>query len=147
MVKLLRAFFMLALRALVLQPWVRLWRGSGVTGEQRFLAAFSPEGLLPYSARERDELSSFSACVSCGLCDAVCPLPGTVPLRDFGGPSLFARAYSRSTPQLGSLRAPLAVLDGCGTCSLCQGACPRGVPLLRIFAFTRRKLAELDEAT
>ena len=67
-------------------------------------------------------------------------------MREWRGPSLFALAYSRATPELPGLRAPVALLDRCGSCSLCQNACPRGVPLLAIFAFTRRKLVEMDAA-
>jgi Fe-S oxidoreductase len=42
------------------------------------------------------------------------------------------------------LRGPVALLDLCGTCTRCRDICPRGVPLLDIFAFTRRKLAQVD---
>jgi Fe-S oxidoreductase len=38
----------------------------------------------------------------------------------------------------------VALLDLCGTCTRCRDICPRGVPLLDIFAFTRRKLAQVD---
>ena len=38
----------------------------------------------------------------------------------------------------------IAALDGCGPCHACQDVCPRSVPLLDIFAFTRRKLEEVD---
>jgi Fe-S oxidoreductase len=62
------------------------------------------------------------------------------------GPSLFAIAYSRATPELPHLRAVIGTLDACGTCQACQVVCPRGVPLLDIFAFTRRKLLEVDAA-
>ena len=40
----------------------------------------------------------------------------------------------------------IATLDACGVCHACQDVCPRAVPLLAIFAFTRRKLAEVDAA-
>jgi Fe-S oxidoreductase len=69
-----------------------------------------------------------------------------VPASEWRGPSLFALAYSRATPELVHLRASIALLDRCGTCRLCQDSCPRRVPLLDIFAFTRRKLAEVDAA-
>ena len=96
------------------------------------------------SAGERADLSRFSGCVNCGLCDAVCPLVGRTPAEEWRGPSLFALAYSRATPELPHLRVAIAALDGCGPCHACQDACPRAVPLLDIFDYTRRKLAEVD---
>ena len=146
MINVLRALFMLALRALVLQPLSRL-RGKQ-HGRLLFLESYAPEGLVPYSPSERAALPRFSGCVNCGLCDAVCPIMGMgrAPLRDWRGPSLFALAYSRATPGLPALRAQVKLLDLCGTCTLCQAACPRGVPLLEIFAFTKRKLLEVDAA-
>ena len=50
-------------------------------------------------------------------------------------------AYSRTPSQA----AAVACATG-GTCSACQQICPRSVPLLEIFAFTRRKLAQVDAA-
>jgi succinate dehydrogenase/fumarate reductase-like Fe-S protein len=138
----LLALLRLALRALVLHPLQVVFVSRASRGKARFLQNYAVEGLVPYSADERAALPGFSGCVNCGLCDAVCPI-----LSDsFRGPSLFALAFSRATPELRALRAAVGALDGCGTCRLCQQTCPRAVPLLDIFAFTRRKLAEVDAA-
>src|SRR5207237_809118 len=40
----------------------------------------------------------------------------------------------------------IGTLDACGVCHACQDVCPRAVPLLDIFAFTQRKLLEVDAA-
>jgi succinate dehydrogenase/fumarate reductase-like Fe-S protein len=145
-VKRVLALLLLGLRALVLHPLAQLFTPPERKGKRRFLANYAPEALVPMSAGDRAELPSFSGCVNCGLCDAVCPLVGRGELQDWRGPSLFAIAYSRATPELPHLRAVIATLDDCGVCHACQDVCPRAVPLLAIFAFTRRKLAEVDAA-
>jgi succinate dehydrogenase/fumarate reductase-like Fe-S protein len=138
----LLALFFLAWRAIVLHPIRSLL--AGPRGRERFLLNYAPEALVPYSAQDRAALPRFSGCINCGLCDAICPLMPILPKRQWRGPSVFAVAYSRATPELRHLRAPIALLDKCGTCSACQQICPRGVPLLEIFAFTRSKLAQVD---
>jgi succinate dehydrogenase/fumarate reductase-like Fe-S protein len=145
-VKRLVALLLLGLRALVLHPFRALFTPAARKGKRGFLANYGPEALVPMSAGDRAELWRFSGCVNCGLCDAVCPLVGRLPPADWRGPSLFALAYSRATPELPHLRATVSALDGCGPCHACQDICPRAVPLLAIFAFTRRKLAEVDAA-
>ena len=107
MIRRLIALFFLAWRAVVLHP-IRSAL-AGPQGKQRFLDNYAPDALVPYSARDRALLPTFSGCIQCGLCDAVCPLIPRLPRAQWRGPSLFAVAYSRATPELPHLRT---VADG-----------------------------------
>ena len=144
--KKLIALALLGLRALLLHPLRQLFTPAERKGKRRFLANYAAEALVPMTAQDRTELPRFSGCINCGLCDAVCPLVGRAAPEDFRGPSLFALAYSRATPELPHLRRVISALDECGSCHVCQDVCPRAVPLLEIFAFTKRKLLEVDAA-
>ena len=142
--KRLFAFFLLGLRAVFLHPVRQLFTPADRKGKAGFLRNYAPEALVPATRQDRADLVRFTGCVNCGLCDAVCPLVSKLPPSEWRGPSLFALAYSRASPELPHLRGPVALLDLCGTCTRCRDICPRGVPLLDIFAFTRRKLAQVD---
>ncbi len=143
--KRLYAYFRLALRALLLHPLRELFTPQGRKGPARFLANYAPEGLLPYSAEERARLASFMTCIACGLCDLVCPIPARAGREKFPGPSLVARAYSRATPDLVKIGPALAYVDACAECRLCEAVCPRRVPLVEMFEFSKRKLAQQSE--
>jgi len=145
MLKRLRAYLLLALRAVLWHPLRVLFTPAAQQGKARFLANYAGDGLVPYSPEERVQLPRFGGCINCGVCDTVCPLVGAVA--GFRGPSAVAISYSRATPELRSLRAALGALDLCGDCRLCQDSCPRSVPLLDIFRFTRHKLEQVEAAT
>ncbi len=133
MLKALRAFASLGLRAFLLHPLRMLFQK--VRGKELFLQNYARDGLVPYSPADRAELPRFRACINCGLCDAVCPLEAA--------PSLVALAHGRSTTELVALRPRFAIFEKCGECRLCVDACPRQIPLRDLFAFARRKLDEV----
>ena len=127
----------LAWRALGAHPWKRAVRGG--TGTQRFLAAYGSEGLDPTTAEDRAAAEAASACISCGLCEAGCPLAGVAPsIRDLGLHAAF-RLYAKGAPEL---RHAAEGLDACARCAGCEPLCPTGVPISRLVRYFQGKAAE-----
>jgi ferredoxin len=119
----------LAYRALLAHPF-KLLRRAG-TGEERFLANYATEGLVPTAPEDRAVGEAASACIACGLCELPCALAGAAPsVRALGLHAAF-RLYGRSSAELpfagGALRACLGCAD-----ARCEAVCPTGVPISRI---------------
>jgi heterodisulfide reductase subunit C len=117
----------LAWRAVVPHPLRALARRG--TGEERFLANYGSEGLLPASPEHREAGQQASACISCGLCESGCALRGAIPsIRDLGLHAAF-RLLSRTDALLAHGRDSLAA---CAGCTGCEPLCPTGVPITRL---------------
>jgi ferredoxin len=125
----------LGYRAVLAHPFKRL--GQRGTGQERFLANYAVEGLLPTSEEDRRLGEAAAACIACGLCEPCCDLAGAAPaIRALGLHAAF-RLYSRSSVELPFASAEL---QACGACATpgCEAACPAGVPIASIV----RRLAE-----
>jgi len=118
----------LGLRAVFIRPIQRLGEPPGA---QRFRDNFFPEGLLPTTMAEREELAQASRCIGCGLCDAV---PGSGPR-----PSQIPTAFSKSGVDL---RFDLGPSDPQRLLNA-EKLCPTGVPLVRLDAFLRARAREV----
>jgi heterodisulfide reductase subunit C len=131
----LRSLLYLAWRALLVQPLKRLLaRGSG---EQRFLAAYGGEGLLPTRPEDREVAGLAARCTGCGLCEAGCRLPGAAPaLRALGLPAAF-RLVGRQAADLALGRE---LLEACAGCEGCERWCPAQVPMGRVLGHLRARL-------
>jgi len=122
-----RSLAYLGYRAVVAHPLRRLFRRG--SGHERFLASYAEEGLSPTAQDDRAAAEAASACISCGLCEAACPLAGVVPsVRDLGLHAVF-RLYSKSALSLAASRGALAE---CAACAGCEALCPSGVPISRL---------------
>ncbi|HVP67484.1 MAG TPA: 4Fe-4S dicluster domain-containing protein [Anaeromyxobacteraceae bacterium] len=122
-----RSLAYLGYRALLAHPLRRLSRRG--SGRERFLASYGAEGLSPTSPEDRAVAEAASACISCGLCEAACPLAGVAPsVRDLGLRAAF-RLYSKSVLALAASGDALAP---CGACTGCEPLCPTGVPISRL---------------
>jgi heterodisulfide reductase subunit C len=123
----------LAWRALVAHPVKRVFRHRG-TGLERFRASYVAEGLVPTRPEDRAAGEAAAGCISCGLCEAGCPLAAATPaVRALGLHAAF-RLYSRNLADL-----PLAAgaLEACAGCAGCDALCPTGVPISRVVAHLR----------
>ncbi|HET9598149.1 MAG TPA: (Fe-S)-binding protein [Anaeromyxobacteraceae bacterium] len=119
----------LAYRALLAHPF-KLLRRRG-TGEERFLANYAGEGLVPTAPGDRAVGEAASACIGCGLCELPCPVAGAAPaVRALGLHAAF-RLYGRSSAELPFARGPLSECLACAD-GRCDAACPTGVPISRI---------------
>ena len=137
----LGALSYLGWRALFAHPLKRLRRRG--TGEERFLAAYATEGLVPTRPEDRAIGHAAAACVDCGLCELGCDLAAASPeIRAMGLPAAF-RLWSRSAAEL-----PLAAdaLAACTGCEGCDALCPTGVPIARIVRHLAGRVAPAARA-
>lgn len=112
----------------------RLWPGKNDDGgAERFLENFTPEGMAPLTLSEEALLERLGACIHCGLCEAVCPLPvDRWP------------AYSRAIAMADD--AAVDIPARCPpACDACVQICPTGVPLAQIPAFIHRHSTPASE--
>ena len=79
-----------------------------------------------------------SACISCGLCEAGCPLASAAPsVRDLGLHAAF-RLYGKSAAELPHAAEALAA---CAACQGCEPLCPTGVPIGRVVRHLLARIA------
>jgi len=139
----LKGDLFLGYRAVIAHPWRKLRDEDLRTGEERFLANYGPEGLLPTTAADREVLNGASRCIHCGLCDAydrsLSVLPRTVHL----GASQLAVSYSRAAPDIRYTAEILARLEE-SQLVRAEAVCPTRVPLRQLVVYLRRKLVELQ---
>ncbi len=140
-----RALALLGIQALILQPIKRL-RNLKVSGEARFLEAYTPDRLLPLTVEERRRRDRFNACINCGLCDVSCDLLASVRRSRLPSLSSVAVGYGRSMTEYPFARLSLEELSSCDDCLRCEAACPRGVPLKEMIDDLLAHATRLDKA-
>lgn len=105
-------------------------------GLDQFLENYRPDRIVPYSAEAKRLLSDFSRCISCGLCDALCPAVKKLSQEKFLGPSFISHA-ARSLPDFAL--APLD-FEACEGCRGCESICPERVPIKKVISFAHGNL-------
>lgn len=105
-------------------------------GLKDFLEFYREDRIAAISREEKDLFPGFSRCVSCGLCDALCPAIAPLSQENYLGPSFLAH-LSRSIPDFAG-HVPLN-FDHCHNCHGCDSICPKRVPLREILEFIKNK--------
>jgi Fe-S oxidoreductase len=111
--------------------WVHLFHrlfGRGAPGLATFDAHYRADGIWPLPAEERAAMPALGGCVSCRLCDPVCPAMHADAGGGFVGPSRLVMADSRLLPALASWLDPFL----CIRCRACDDACPEGIEIDRL---------------
>jgi len=107
-------------------------------GYDQFIENYRADRIVPFSGRERERLNEFSKCISCGLCDPVCPSLRAGGRSHFAGPMDLAICVSRDPTELGVSPDPFRSV----LCEACDRACPEGVPVVEIITYMRAKTRE-----
>lgn len=106
-----------------------------------FLAFYKEDKIAAMSLDEKNLLTEFGRCISCGLCDSFCPALGASGIGL--GPSHLPHV-SRSIPDfVGTVATDFEV---CGGCHGCDQVCPVRVPIRKILEFMRTKNEEIAKA-
>ena len=106
----------------------------------RFLQNYADDRLAPLTEQQRQQLSRFSRCICCGLCDTVCHNLRASRCHLFNGPSDLACSLGCSMPDFDLPDEYLAQWRACGDCRECEEICPSGVPLRELAAFVEGSL-------
>jgi len=124
--------------------WHILRRMFGVRspGLQVFLDNYRADGIPAMTSEDKDLLYQISACVSCRLCDSLCPALPQMNPADFMGPAFYAASASRLIPDYPYINLDLSA---CGSCSGCESICPRNVPIKETFELMRRKVQAISQ--
>lgn len=99
-------------------------------GQKKFLDDYRPDHIFPVPPLHRQPMPHYSLCISCRLCDTVCPEIITHP--ELSAPSFLVTGYSRSlTDHIHFVPQSYQ----CGNCRACEVICPQHVPIKAIIDF------------
>ncbi len=98
-------------------------------GKALFLDNYRADHIFPLTEELRRRLPELSRCISCGLCDTVCPNLRPERRHLFNGPAELASCHTRGLPDYHLLGSSLENWRTCGECMACEEVCPTGMPL------------------
>jgi succinate dehydrogenase/fumarate reductase-like Fe-S protein len=111
-------------------------------GVERFVDNYDEDHILPLTSAEAERVPGFQRCTGCGLCDAVCPLTGTViDGHAFSIAALATTSWRDSTAHHLSAGSAEAFLER-GDPAACEAVCPEGVPLADLARYVLRSRAQ-----
>jgi len=104
-------------------------------GYDDFLEFYADDRTVPLTDADREKMPAFAACVTCEMCDPVCPVMKADDSTRFSGPMDIACCISRDLTLSGDWPDPfLSTL-----CGACDYVCPQSVPVSDIIIYLRRK--------
>ena len=118
----------------------RLFNKAG--GIAAFREAYDADGLPPVTAAERAELSTFSRCLACGVCDRGESERIAASGGAYRGVMPLMLSASRSMPDFRAAAYSLSFVTD-EVLAEKETRCPAEVPMRRIAAFLRAKAAEV----
>ncbi len=131
----------LLLTVAMLQSLVRRLFGKA-GGIAAFRLAYDADGLPPVTAAERAELSTFSRCLACGVCDRGESERIAASGGAYRGVMPLMLSASRSMPDFRAAAYSLSFVTD-EVLADKERSCPGQVPMRRIAAFLRAKAAEV----
>ena len=117
-------------------------RASGIAAFRR---AYDADGLPPVTAAERAELTTFSRCIACGICDRGESERIAASGGAYRGVMPLMLAASRSMPDFRAAAYSLGFVTD-EVLAEKEGSCPAQVPMRRVAAFLRAKSDEVGGA-
>jgi hypothetical protein len=111
-------------------------------GIAAFRRAYDADGLPPVTLAERAELSTFSRCLACGLCDRGESERIAASGGAYRGVMPLILSASRSMPDFRAAAYSLSFVSD-EVLAEKERACPAAVPMRRVAAFLRAKAAEV----
>ena len=102
-----------------------------------FTSNYRADGIWHVPAGDRPLLANLGECVTCRLCDPVCPSRHAEAGQGFVGPSRLVMSNERLMPSVSTWIDPFL----CIRCRACDDACPQGVEIDRLVGFMRKAVA------
>ena len=96
-------------------------------GIKKFIKNYQADNLTYIAEAELAILPILESCISCGLCDAACPIYEQRGPAVFPGPSFFVRTVSRSMPDMAFTDDFIELFNECRDCNECSMVCPQHV--------------------
>ena len=106
-------------------------------GIDRFIKNYQDDKLTYLAETELAVLPMLESCISCGLCDAACPIYEQRGPTVFPGPSFLINALSRSMPDMAFAGDFIELLSECRDCNECSIVCPQNIDFAAACEFVK----------
>ena len=101
-----------------------------------FREFYAGDRLATYTLDEKKSLLDFGRCISCGLCDVLCPSIEASLKGHSLGVSFMSHVARSTTDFVGNIQLDTKACEGCAGC---ESVCPERVPLRKVLNFIQSK--------